>query len=93
MSSGKAAALAILLFLAVVAALLLVMHFLGVLLWAIAAVGIFLLIGLIILIVAIGLVVILLGFYYMLRKTPEVEKFGRYTLDDAKGKEDWDKKG
>ncbi len=93
MSSGKAAALAILIFLAIVAALLLVLHFLGALLWAIAFLGLYALIGLVILVLAIGLVMILLAFYYMLKKKPVVQEYGDYTLDGVKGKEDWDKEG
>ena len=93
MSGGKAAVLAILIFLAIVAALLLVLHFLGVLLWAIAFLGVYVLIGLVILVMAIGLVMILLAFYYMLKKKPVVQEYGNYTVDGVKGKEDWDKKG
>ncbi|MEE9116519.1 MAG: hypothetical protein V3U09_06455 [Thermoplasmata archaeon] len=93
MSGGKAAVLAILIFLAIVTALLLVLHFLGVLLWAIAFLGVYVLIGLVILGVAIGLVMILLTFYYMLKEKPVVQEYGNYTLDSVKGKEDWVKKG
>ncbi len=93
MSSGKAAAFAILIFLAIVAALLVVLHFLGALLWAIAFLGLYALIGLVILVLAIGLVMILLAFYYMLKKKPVVQEYGDYTLDGVKGKEDWDKEG
>ena len=93
MGSGKAAALAILIFLAIVAVLLLVLHFLGVLLRAIAFLGLFVLIGLVIFIVAFGLVMILLAFYYMLKKEPIVQEYGNYSLDGVKGKEDWDKIG
>jgi hypothetical protein len=93
MSGGKVAALAILIFISIVAALLLVLHFLGVLLSAIAFLGLYALIGLVILVLAIGFVIILLAFYYMLKKTPVVQEYGNYTLDGVKGKEDWDKKG
>jgi hypothetical protein len=93
MSGGKAAALAILIFIAIVAALLLVLHFLGVLLDIIAFLGLYVLIGLVILIVAIGIVVIFLAFYYMLTKEPVVQEYGNYRLDDVNGKEDWDQKG
>ncbi|MEE9223730.1 MAG: hypothetical protein V3U51_03165 [Thermoplasmata archaeon] len=93
MSSGKAATLAILIFLAIVAALLLVLHFLGALLWAVAFLGLFVLIGLVVFIVAFGLVMIPLTFYYMLKKKPVVQEYGNYTLDGVKGKEDWVKKG
>jgi hypothetical protein len=93
MSGGKAAALAILIFIGIVAVLLLVLHFLGVLLWAMAFLGLYVLIGLVILVVAIGLVMILLTFYYMLKKKPVVQEYGNYRLDDVNGKEDWDKKG
>jgi hypothetical protein len=92
MGGGKAAVLAFLILLAIVAVLLLVLHFLGVLLSIIAFLGIFVLIGLVILILAIGLVVILLAFYYMLKKEPVVQEYGNYSLDDVKGKEDWDKR-
>lgn len=93
MSGGKAAAIAVVLFLGILAALLLVLHFLGILLLAIAFFGLFLLIGIVLLIFAIGLVVIFLAFYYMLKKEPVVQEYGSYTLDQVKGKEDWDKEG
>jgi uncharacterized membrane protein YphA (DoxX/SURF4 family) len=59
----------------------------------IAAVGLFVLIGIIILVLAFGLVLILLTFYYMLKKSPVVQEYGDYKLDSVKGKEDWEKKG
>jgi hypothetical protein len=93
MSGGRAAAIAVVLFLIVFAAILLVLHFLGVLLLAIAFFGIFLLIGIVLLIFAIGLVMIFMTFYYMLKKKPIVQEYGNYTLDQVKGKEDWDKEG
>ncbi len=93
MSGGKAAALALVLFLAIFAAILLVLHFLGILLLAIAFMGLFVLIAIFLLVVAFGLVMIFLAFYYMLKKKPEVQEYGDYTLDQVKGKEDWDKEG
>jgi hypothetical protein len=93
MSSGKAAALAILIFIAVVAAILLVLYFLGVLLSILESLGLYVLIGLIVLVLAIGLVMIVLTFYYMLKKKPVVQEYGNYALDDVEGKEDWEKKG
>lgn len=93
MSGAKAAAIAIVLFLIVFAGILLVLHFLGLLLLAIAFFGLFLLIGIVLLVFAIGLVMIFMTFYYMLKKKPVVQEYGNYTLDQVKGKEDWDKEG
>ena len=93
MSGAKAAAIAIVLFLIIFAGILLVLHFLGLLLLAIAFFGLFLLIGIVLLVFAIGLVMIFMTFYYMLKKKPVVQEYGSYTLDQVKGKEDWDKEG
>lgn len=63
----------------------------GILILAIAFLGLFLFLGIIVLIVVIGLLFILLGPYYMLTKTPTVDESGEYRIDDIEGKEDWQK--
>lgn len=90
-SPGKAAVVALVIFLAIVSAILLVLHFLGMLILAIAFLGLFLFLGIIVLIVVIGLLFILLGPYYMLTKTPTVDESSDYRIDDIEGKEDWPK--
>ena len=90
-SPGKAAVVALAIFLAVIGGILLLLHFLGILILAMAFLGFFLFLGIVLAIVVVGLIFILLGPYYMLTKKPIVDQSNSYSLDDVEGKEDWSK--
>ena len=55
-------------------------------------VGFGVLVGVIVFAVVSGVVLILAVPYYLAAKKPKIEKFGKYKLEDAKGKEDDAKK-
>ncbi len=81
-------AIAVLIFLALVAILLGLFYYFDILALIALLVGFGVLLGLIVLAVVSGVVLILAVPYYIAAKKPKIEKFGNYKLEDAKGKED-----
>jgi membrane protein implicated in regulation of membrane protease activity len=81
-------AIAVLIFLAIVAIILGLFYYFDILAFIALLVGFGILVGVIVFAVVSGVVLILAVPYYLAVKKPKVERFGNYKLEDAKGKED-----
>ncbi len=82
----KGGILAILVFLAALAILLVLLQFFKILAFIALLIGFGVLAGIILLVVITGILVIVAVPYYMAAKEPRLEKQGSYTLADVKGK-------
>ena len=80
----KGIGIAIAVFLIIIAAILVILHFLGIFIILTVAFGILLLVLIIIGIVVSVLLFIFATPYYLLKKTPKVEEFGEYSLEQIK---------
>ena len=85
-------AIAVLIFLAIVAIIVGLFYYFDILALIALLVGFGILVCVIVLAVVSGVVLILALPYYLASKKPKLEKFGNYRLEDAKGKEDDAKK-
>ena len=85
-------AIAVLIFLAIVAIILGLFYYFDIIALIALLVGFGVLVAVIVLAVVSGIVLILAVPYYIAVKKPKPEKFGNYRLEDAKGKDDDAKK-
>ena len=90
----KNSIIAVLIFLAIVALILGVLHYFEILALIALVIGFGVLIGIIIFVVILGIVLILAVPYYLVTKEPKIDTYGSYTLKDVKGKgEEWEEEG
>ena len=80
------AVIAVIIFLAAVAIIIGVLYYFDILASIALLVGFGVLVGLIVFAVVSGVVLILALPYYLAVKKPNIEEFGNYRLEDAKGK-------
>lgn len=83
---------AVAIFLAIVAVIVGVLYYFDVLAQIVLLVGLGVFVGLIVLIVVGGVVLIFALPYFLVTKTPKIDEYGNYRLEDAKGKEEDTKK-
>lgn len=83
---------AVAIFLAIVAVIAGILYYFDVLAQIVLLVGLGVFVGLIVLIVVGGVVLIFALPYFLVTKTPKIDEYGKYRLEDAKGKEEDTKK-
>lgn len=88
----KSGILAVLTFLALLVILLAVLHFFKILALLALLIGFGVLVGIILLVVIMGILLIVALPYYMATKEPRIDEQGSYTLADAKGKDEEEKR-
>lgn len=84
----KGIGIAIAVFLIIIAAILVILHFLGIFIILTLIFGLLLFALIIIGIVILILIFIFATPYYLLKKKPEVEEYGEYSLEQIKGEDD-----
>jgi membrane protein implicated in regulation of membrane protease activity len=88
----KSGMLAVLIFVAGIAILLLVLHYFKILALLALLIGLGVLVGIIILVLIAGILVIVALPYYLVTKEPTIDEQGSYTLADVKGKDEDEKR-